>query len=95
MLEKFIRIVQDMYQRSYTKVRTAVGTTERFEVAVGMHQGSALSPFLFVMVIDCLTEDIRNEVPWMMIFADDVVICAERQEEVEERLERWRRALED
>ena len=30
-----------------------------------------------------------------MMFADDVVICAERQEEVEERLERWRRALED
>ena len=29
------------------------------------------------------------------MFADDVVICAERQEEVEERLERWRRALED
>ena len=29
------------------------------------------------------------------MFADDVVICAERQEEVEQRLERWRRALED
>ena len=29
------------------------------------------------------------------MFADDVVICAGRQEEVEERLESWRRALED
>ena len=38
--EKFIRIVQDMYQKSYTQVRTAVGTTERFEV-------TALSPLLF------------------------------------------------
>ena len=56
--EKFIRIVQDMYQRSYTQVRTAVGTTERFEVTVGVHQGSALSPFLFAMVMDCLTEDV-------------------------------------
>ena len=28
--EKFIRIVHDMYQRNYTQVRTAVGTTERF-----------------------------------------------------------------
>ena len=84
-----------MYQRSYTQVRTAVGTTERFEVTVGVHQGSAFSPFLFVMVMDCLTEDVRSEAPWTMMFADDVVICAERQEEVEERLERWRRALED
>ena len=86
--EKFIRIVQDMYQRSYTQVRTAVGTTERFEVTVGVHQGSALSPFLFAMAMDCLTEDVRNEALWTMMFADDVVICAERQEEVEERLER-------
>ena len=93
--EKFIRIVQDMYQRSYTQVRTAVGTTERFEVTVGVHQGSAFSPFLFAMVMDCLTEDVRSEAPWTMVFADDVVICAERQKEVEERLERWRRALED
>ena len=84
-----------MYQRSYTQVRTAVGTTERFEVTVGVHQGSALSPFLFAMVMDCLTEDVRSEAPWTMMFADDVVICAERQEEVEERLERWRRTLED
>ena len=30
-----------------------------------------------------------------MMFADDVVICAGIQEEVKERLERWRRALED
>ena len=45
--------------------------------------------------MDCLTEDARSEAPWTMMFADDVVICAERQEEVEERLERWRRALED
>ena len=63
--------------------------TERFEVTVGVHQGSALSPFIFAMLMDCLTEDVRSEAPWTMMFADDVVICAERQEEVEERLERW------
>ena len=42
--------------------------------------------------MDCLTEDMRSEAPWTMMFADDVVICAERQEEVEERLgkmEEW------
>ena len=42
-----------------------------------------------------LTEDVRSEAPWTMMFADGVVICDERQDEVEERLERWRKALED
>ena len=93
--EKYIRIVQDMYQGSHTQTRTAMGTTEQFEVTVGVHQGSALSSFLFAMVMDCLTEDVRQKAPWTMMFADDVVICAESQKEVEERLERWRRALED
>ncbi|KAK3559121.1 hypothetical protein QTP86_005039 [Hemibagrus guttatus] len=46
--EKYVRVVQDMYERSRTVVRCAVGQTEEFKVEVGLHQGSALSPFLFV-----------------------------------------------
>ncbi|KAK3529159.1 hypothetical protein QTP70_018112 [Hemibagrus guttatus] len=49
--EKYVRVVQDMYERSRTVVRCAVGQTEEFNVEVGLHQGSALSPFLFAMVI--------------------------------------------
>ncbi|KAK3525151.1 hypothetical protein QTP86_019536 [Hemibagrus guttatus] len=50
--EKYVRVVQDMYERSRTVVRCAVGQTEEFNVEVGLHQGSALSPFLFAMVMD-------------------------------------------
>ena len=39
-----MRIVQDMYDGSTTAVRCAVGVTVGFEVKVGLHQGSALSP---------------------------------------------------
>ncbi|KAK3527416.1 hypothetical protein QTP86_021873 [Hemibagrus guttatus] len=45
--EKYVRVVQDMYERSRTVVRCAVGQTEEFKVEVGLHQGSSLSPFLF------------------------------------------------
>ncbi|KAK3550029.1 hypothetical protein QTP86_018652 [Hemibagrus guttatus] len=92
--EKYVRVVQDMYERSRTVVRCAVGQTEEFKVEVGLHQGSALSPFMFAIVIDQLSEEVRQESPWTMMFADDIVICSESREQVEENLERWRFALE-
>ncbi|MCI4382152.1 hypothetical protein PGIGA_G00260540 [Pangasianodon gigas] len=92
--EKYVRVVQDMYERSRTVVRCAVGQTEEFKVEVGLHQGSALSPFLFTMVMDQLSEEVRQESPRTMMNADDIVICSESREQVEENLERWRFALE-
>ena len=76
------------------EVRCAVGKTSPFEVEVGVHQGSALSPFVFARVMDHLTEEVRREAPWNMLFADDVVLVNETREGVEEELERWREALE-
>ncbi|KAK3573055.1 hypothetical protein QTP86_012304 [Hemibagrus guttatus] len=92
--EKYVRVVQDMYERSRTVVRCAVGQTEKFNVEVGLHQGSALSPVLFAIVMDQLSEEVRQKSPWTMMFADDIVICSESREQVEENLERWRFALE-
>ncbi|KAK3514289.1 hypothetical protein QTP70_012906 [Hemibagrus guttatus] len=83
-----------MSERSRTVVRCAVGQTEEFKVEVGLHQGSALSPFLFAIVMDQLSEEVRQESPWTMMFADDIVICSESREQVAENLERWRFALE-
>ncbi|KAK3535197.1 hypothetical protein QTP70_004755 [Hemibagrus guttatus] len=81
--EKYVRVVQDMYEKSRTVVKCAVGQTEEFKVEVGLHQGSALSPFLFAIVMDQLSEEVRQESPWTMMFADDIVICSES---------RWRKA---
>ena len=39
LAEKYVRIVQDMYDGSTTAVRCAVGVMEGFEVKVGLHQG--------------------------------------------------------
>ena len=92
--KKYVRVVWDMYDDSMTAVRCAVGMTEWFKVGVGLHQGSALSPFLFAMLMDWLTNEVREESPWTMMFADNIVICGETREEVEIGLERWRDALE-
>ncbi|KAK3562725.1 hypothetical protein QTP86_005722 [Hemibagrus guttatus] len=83
--EKYVRVVQNMYERSRTVVRCAVGQTEEFKVEAGLHQGSALSPFLFAMVMDQLSEEVRQESPCTMMFSDGIVICSESREQVEKR----------
>ena len=90
MTEKYVQLVQDMYEESKTVVRCAVGTTESFKVKIGLHQGSALSPFLFAEIMDRLTDEVRREPPWTILFADVICkeICKETREEVERERER-------
>ena len=83
-----------MYRDVKTRVRSGAGTTEGFEVKVGLHQGSALSPFLFNIVFNVLTRGVRQGVPWSMMYADDVVLCGETSGKVERLLGEWRVALE-
>ena len=85
--EEYVQIVQDMYRSCKTQVVTQKGETEYFQIEVGLHQGSALSPLLFIIIMDVLTENIEKDPPWAMMFADDLVLCAMTREEVEEDLE--------
>jgi len=57
---------------------------------MGLDEGSVLSPFLFAMLMDRLTDEIRQESSWTLMFADNTVICSWSREQVEESLERWR-----
>ena len=74
---------------------TSVGETDEMEIKVGLHQGPALSPYFFIMILDVLTEEIQEDKPWAMLFADDLILCDETRERMEERLENWRGCLED
>ena len=44
--------------------------------------------------MDKLTEDIRKDAPWDMLFADDIVLSRQNRRELEDDLEMWRNALE-
>ena len=57
---------------------------------MGLHQGSALSALLFIIIMYVLTENIEKDPPWAMMFADDLVMCAMTREEVDEDLETCR-----
>ena len=63
--ECYIKIIKDMYDGATTTVRSAAELTEEFKVGIGLHQGSALSSFLFSIIIDRLTENIRKDAPWI------------------------------
>ena len=56
--ECYVRVVMDMYDGARIAMRSSAGLTEEFEVGVGLHKGSALSPFLFAIVMNKLTEGI-------------------------------------
>ncbi|XP_071729029.1 uncharacterized protein [Rutidosis leptorrhynchoides] len=83
-----------MYEGAKSCVRTPVGNTEVFPIEIGLHQGSALSPFLFALILDELSRGIQECIPWCLIFADDIVLVSESKEELNRRLEQWRVALE-
>ena len=90
----YIRAIKDMYEGASTSVRTQDGATDDFPITIGLHQGSTLSPYLFTLVLDVLTEHIQELAPRCMLFADDVVLLGESREELNGRLETWRQALE-
>ena len=84
----YVKMIEDMYRGTKTRVDTRCGRTEYFEVKVGLHQGSALSPLLFIIIMDVLAEEARSKPPWAMLFADDLVHMSENVEQLEEELER-------
>jgi hypothetical protein len=91
---KYITLIKDMYDNVVTSVQTSDGDTNDFPINIELHQGSALSPYLFALVMDEVTKDIQGGIPWCMLFADDVVLVDESRTEVDQKLELWRRTFE-
>ena len=92
--EWIVRLVQGMYANARSQVRVGEGFSKEFEVKVGVHQGSVLSPLLFIIVLEALSREFRAGVPWEDLYADDLVIIADSLEECVRRLLIWKEAME-
>ena len=57
-----------------TRVRSKRGSNAHFEVGIGLNQGSTLSTFLFIMLVDTIYHDVRVEPPWEFVYAYDLAI---------------------
>ena len=77
------------------KVIVGSGTSDEVGVRVGVHQGSVLSPLLFAIVVDVVTEHAREGLLNEVLYADDLVLMSESLEDLREIFQRRRSALED
>jgi len=92
--EWLVSAVMSMYTGAKTVVRTVYGNNKDFEVKVGMHQGSALRPLLFVIVMEAIPREFRVALPWELLYADDLAVIAETEEELIKRLNEWKDNME-
>ena len=92
--EWLVRLVQSIYKDLRSRVRVGDGYNKEFGVGVGVHQGSVLSPLLFIMVLEALPREFRTGCPWELLYADDLMISAESMEELLVKLKTWKSEME-
>ena len=68
--------------------------SEEFGIKVGMHQGSVLSPFLFAVFVDVVTEFAREGALSELLYADDSVLMGETIECLRNNFIKWKEAVE-
>ena len=83
-----MKVVKATYEGARTKVSTEHGNTEAFNIKVGVHQGSGMSPFLFITIMDTLSPEARMAIPWELMFADDIALMARTKEELQRKVTR-------
>ena len=87
------RSVMSLYERAKSRVRVDSELSVKFEVNVGMHQGSVLSPFFAVMV-DVVTEFARESALSELLYADGLDLKSEIFEGLRNNFLKWREAFE-
>ena len=92
--EWIVRVIISMYENASSKVRVNDAYSNSVNVNVGVHQGSVLSPLLFIIVLEAISREFRTGCPWEMLYADDLVITDEDPDQLEEMLSIWKRSLE-
>jgi len=85
-----VSAVMCMYTGAKTVVRTVYGNSNSFEIKIGKHQSSALSPLLFVIVMEALSREFRVVLPWELLYADDLFVIAETEDDLIKRLNEWK-----
>jgi len=90
-----VSAVMSVYTGAKTVVRTVYGNSSAFALKDGMHQGSAFSPLLLVIVMEAVSREFRVALPWELLYADDLVVIAETEEDLIKRFNEWKTNVEN
>jgi len=80
--EWLVSAVMSMYSGAKTVVRTVYRNNKGFEINVGMHQGSSLSPLLFAIVMEAISREFMVALPRKPLYADNLAVTAETEEKL-------------
>lgn len=88
--EEIITMVTAMYRTPTTRVRTCFGKTEGFEVNVGLHHGSALSPLIFIIILDYISRRCPSSRGSKLIYADDIALNEKTEDALQRGTNKWK-----
>ena len=89
-----VRVSKGMYTDVKSHICVNGQYSKEFGVGVGVHQGSYLSPLLFILVLEALSHQFHTGVPWELLYADDLAVMADSLEECIARLKVWKEGME-
>ena len=69
------------YCNAHSRVRAGSEYSEEFEIVLGVHHGSVLSPLFLISFLDVFSMEFRMGLPWEVFIADHLVIISTSLEE--------------
>ena len=71
----------------------SIGETKQVRTAVGLHQESAFSYFLCLIILDTIIKRYKKRLSMGMWFANDLILCNKEAEKVDARRKRMKKTL--
>ena len=93
--EWLVAVIKALYTDVATVVKQNGRVSKGFKVKVGVHQGSGLSPLLFIIVLEALSRTFRRGLPMELFYADDLVLMADTEELLLEAIKKWKAGMEE
>ena len=84
-LPEILKAVMSLFKNSKTKVKVGSEFSEEFFVVVAVHQGFVLSPLLFAIVVDVVTENAQEGLMKEVLYADDLVLMSKTMDNLKKR----------
>ena len=80
-----------MYKGAKGRVLVGPGMSEEFSMNIGLRQGRALSPFMFIMVMELVSSKVslRGSMG-RMLYVDDLAVVVESGQEMQEVSGEWK-----